>query len=343
MAKCLLTSYTVSPETLEELTRIFKEHNIQLEVTPLQRYYTEEELIKALGDVDATLAGGDQYTRKVVEECKRLKVIARVGVGHDTVDVKAATENGVVVTWTPIPELAKAVADEAAALMLAVLRRIPFLDMKMREGEYYTRGYHHLIQDAYPLTAGIIGLGRIGVEFAKRCLGFGMKAQYYDVVRNLEAEKELRREGTAGVGYTSFEELLKTSDVISIHTPLTPQTRNLIGEEEFNLMKKNAVFINTARGAIVDEQALYNALEKRKIFGAGISVFTKEPVEEGHPFYKLDGKLDNLVLLPHVGASSHTVEAMLLTSANDVIAVLEGRKPKYPLNPEVLDKEMRRT
>jgi len=343
MAKCLLTIYTVSPETLEELTRIFKEHDIQLEVTSSQRYYTEEELIKALRDVDATLAGSDQYTRKVMEECKRLKVIARVGVGHDTVDVKAATENGVVVTWTPIPELARAVADEAAALMLAVLRRIPFLDMKMREGEYYTKDYHRLVQDVYPLTAGIIGLGRIGAEFAKRCRGFGMKVQYYDVVRNLEAEKELKQEGTTGISYTSFEELLKTSDVISIHTPLTPKTRNLIGEEEFNLMKKNAVFINTARGAIIDEQALYNALEKRRIFGAGISVFTKEPVEEGHPFYKLDGKLDNLVLLPHVGVASHTFKAMLLTSANDVIAVLEGRKPKYPLNPDVLDKEKRRT
>ncbi len=160
-----------------------------------------------------------------------------------------------------------------------------------------------------------------------------MKVQYYDVVRKQEVEKEL------GIKYTSFEELLKTSDVISIHMPLTPKTKGLIGEEELNMMKKNAVLINTARGAIVDELALYKALKERRIFGAGVSVFTKEPLEEGHPFYKLGDKLDNLVLIPHGGVAFHSVRAMFLTSVNDIIAILEERKPRYPLNPEVLNKK----
>jgi lactate dehydrogenase-like 2-hydroxyacid dehydrogenase len=332
MLKCLLSVYVTPEDIKEELKRLFKEHDIKLEIIPFQRFYTEDELLEVLKDIDGVLAGLDPFTKRVIKNSKRLKIIARVGVGYDNVDVKAATENNVVVTWTPIPELAKGVADEAAALMLAVLRRITFLDKKMREGIYYTKDYHHLIQDVYPLTAGIVGLGRIGTEFAKRCLGFGMKVQYYDIVRRQEVEKEL------GVKYVNFEELLRTSDVISIHTPLTPETKGLIGEKELKIMKKNAVIINTARGAIIDEWALYKALKEKRIFGAGISVFTKEPLEEGHPFYKLKDELDNLVLLPHEGVAFHTIKAIFQASANDVIAVLEGRKPKYPLNPEVLDK-----
>jgi lactate dehydrogenase-like 2-hydroxyacid dehydrogenase len=333
LQKCLLTIPIIPKEVQEELDIKFKKHNIELEIARARtkEEYTEEELIHALNDVDGVLADGESYTKKVIEKSKRLKVIALVGVGYDQIDVKAATDNGVVVTWTPIPELAKGVADGTTALMLVLLRRIIFLDKKMREGVYYIKDCFHLIQDVYSLTAGIIGLGRIGTEFAKRCLGFGMKVQYYDMIRRPEIENQL------GIKYVSFKELLKNSDVISIHVPLTPETKRLVGKNELDMMKKSAILINTARGAIVDELALYKALEKRRIFGAGVSVFTKEPLQEGHPFYQLGDRLDNLVLIPHVGYAFHTIKAAFLTSATDVIAVLEGRKPNYSLNERSIE------
>jgi glyoxylate reductase len=330
LVKCLNMMYMLPEELKKEITKRLNAYGIEVIHSELQRWYTEDELIEKLKGIDATLAGGEIYSSKVINSTNKLKIIARVGVGYDNVDLDAATKKGIVVTTTPVPELAKAVAEEAITLMLAVLRKITFFDKMMRKGIYYTENYYSLVKEAFPLTAGIIGLGRIGKQFAKRAIDLEMKVQYYDIVRKYDAEEEL------GVKFVNFEELLMTSDVITIHVPLNPRTRGMIGEKELKMMKKSAILINTARGAIVDERALYKALKDKQIGGAGISVYTQEPVKEGHPFYKIGDELENLILLPHVGDGPYSVKAQVCAAVNDIIAVIEGRKPRYILNKEVL-------
>jgi phosphoglycerate dehydrogenase-like enzyme len=321
--------HTLPSALKEEITEGLNAHSIDVMHSNLRRWHTEDELVEALKGIDAALAGDERYSPKVIESADRLRIIARVGVGYDNVDLAAATKKGVLVTNTPVPELAKSVAEEAFTLMLTVLRRTAFLDGMMRRGIYYLRDYYSLVKEAFPLTLGIIGLGRIGKQVAKRAVGFEMKVQYYDTIRDREAERSL------GISFVSLKELLETSDVVTIHVPLTAETRGLIGAEELMMMKRGAVLINAARGALVDERALYDALDEGRIGGAGISVYTQEPPSEGHPFYKVGDELDNLVLLPHVGDGPYSIRAQVKAAIDEVTAVLEGKSPKYPLN-EVL-------
>jgi len=165
--KCLFTFFKLGGRWPSDLSKIFESHGIELKTNPLGRWYTEDELIQELKGVDAVLAGGERYTSRVIESAQKLRIIARIGVGYDNVDLAAATRRGIYVTWTPIPELAKAVAEETFALILSVLRRVPQMDRHVREGGYDVEGMASNIFDAYPLTIGIIGLGRIGVEVAK--------------------------------------------------------------------------------------------------------------------------------------------------------------------------------
>jgi len=318
--------YTLPDDLREQMTRRLNAHSISVTHSNIHGWYTEDELARGIKGIDATLAGDEPYSSKVLESADRLKIIARVGVGYDNVDVDAATRKGIWVTNTPVPELAKAVAEEAFALMLALLRRIAFLDKMMRKGIYYTSDYYSIVREAFPLTLGIIGLGRIGKQIAKRAAGFEMKVQYYDLIRDHETEKQL------GIGFVGFRELLETSDVITMHAPLTSETRGMIGDKELKAMKKGAIFINAARGALVDEKALYEALKEGRIGGAGISVYTQEPPREGHPFYKIGDELDNLVLIPHVGDGPISIKAQLDAAVGEVIAALGGNKPKYVLN-----------
>ncbi len=328
--KCLFTFFRLGGRWPDDLSEYLEAHNIELKTNPLGRWYTEDELVEELRDVDAVLAGGDPYSSRVIESVRKLKIIARIGVGHDNVDLAAATRRGVYVTWTPIPQLAKAVADEAFTLILSVLRRIPHTDRHVREGGYDIEGTASNILDAHPLTIGIIGLGRIGVEVARRAKGFEMKTLYYDPIRRQDLEEEW------GLRHVSLDELLSNSDIITIHTPLTPKTRGLIGEREISLMKKSAIIINTARGPIIQEEPLYKALIEGRLGGAGLSVLSEEPPTPKCPFYQLGDRLPNVVLLPHIGVGKNTGRTMAITAADDVIAVLEGRQPKYVLNKELL-------
>lgn len=330
MARCLNMIYTLPDNLRERMTKMLNAHSIDVANNSIGRWFTEDELIKGLKGIDATLAGDEPYGSRVIVNADRLKIIARVGVGYDNIDMTAATKRGILVTNTPVPELAKAVAEEAFTLMLSLLRRITFMDKVMRNGIYYTSDYYSLVREAFPLTLGIIGLGRIGKQIAKRAVGFEMKVQYYDVIRDNEVERQM------GIRFVSFEELLKTSDVITVHIPLTPETRGIIGERELKMMKRDAILINAARGALVDEKALYDALREGLIGGAGISVYTQEPPREGHPFYKIGEELGNLVLLPHVGDGPYSIRAQLDAAVGEVIAALEGKEPKYALNADVL-------
>ena len=287
-------------------------------------------MIHDIVDVDAVLAALDPFTAKVMESAMNLKIIARMGVGYERIDLAAATKRGIYVTYTPIPEFAKGVADETFALMLSVVRRVPLLDKHVREGGFDVENMAQKVLDIYPMTLGIIGLGRIGVEVARRAKGFEMNVLYYDKNRRLDLEQQW------GLRYVSMDELLSNSDIVTLHTLLSVETRGMIGKREISLMKKNAVIINAARGQLIQEEPLYEALIEGRLGGAGLSVLSEEPPTSRCPFYKLGEKLPNVVLLPHVGAGRNTSRVVALTAIDDVIAVLEGRKPKYLLNKEVL-------
>ncbi len=318
----------------EDLPRLFREHDIEFKVAGDGRKFTEDQLIHELKDVDATVASGEPYTARVLDSVSRLKIIQRFGVGYDKIDVEVATHRGIFVGITSIQELSKGVADEAFTLILSTLKMIPQMNQHVREGEWDRERFPVL--DAYPLTLGILGLGRIGTEVARRARkGFEMKVIYYDPVRNRDLEKDW------GLQYVSFQGLLKESDVLTIHVPLNESTKGLIGEKEIATMKQGAILINVARGLLVDEAALYKALESGKLGGAGIEVQSKEPPTPECPFYKLRNKLPNVVLTPHIGAGKHTTARVTIAAAEGVIAVLEGRKPKEGakfVNPELLEK-----
>ncbi len=325
MSRCLYAGTLALPsETASELAA----EGIELVVNPYGRAPTEDELVALLPDFDAVLAGPEPYTASVISSSKRLKIIARTGVGYDKVDVRAATKNHVFVTWTPVPELASSVADQAIALMLAVVKRTVQMNEDVRAGRWERQRWSTEVGDLRGRTLGLLGLGRIGSEVATRATAFGMNVIYYDVVRMEQREKELP------IRYVPIERLLAESDVLSIHAPLTPETRNLINEASLQLMKPSAILINTSRGEIVNEKALAEALEANRLAGAGLDVLAKEPPVEGHVFYRLGERLPNLVLTGHVAFGSDTFRAMVKAACGDVRRALKGELPKYLLNPE---------
>ncbi|AHY47510.1 Lactate dehydrogenase and related dehydrogenase [Rubrobacter radiotolerans] len=251
-----------------------------------------------------------------------LKVVANLAVGYDNVDVEAATERGVVVTNTP-GVLDETTADTAFMLLLAAARRLGEGERLVRSGEWEAWGPKQLTgPDVYGKRLGIVGFGRIGQAVARRARGFGMSVLYHARSRKPEAERELdaRR--------MSLDDLLRESDFVSLHTPLTSETEGLIGAREFGLMKREAVLVNTARGPVVDEAALAEALASGEIFAAGLDVYEREP--EVHP--KLL-ELENVVLAPHIGSASiETRDRMARLAAENLVAVLEGREPPNRVN-----------
>jgi glyoxylate reductase len=269
----------------------------------------------------------DRIDAEVMAAAPRLKVISNFAVGYDNIDIPAATKRGIVVTHTP-DVLTETVADFAVCLMLAAARRLVEADRYTRDRKWKTWEPMLLAgQDIYNATLGLIGVGRIGAAVARRAQGFGMRVLYYDVVRREDLERSL------GITYRSFEDVLRDSDVISVHVPLSEHTRHLMGRAQFALMKKTAVFVNTSRGPVVDQQALTEALAARRIFAAGIDVFEKEPISPDDPLLKLD----NVIAAPHIASASIPTRIRMATlAAENLVAVLQGRRPPNPVNPEVL-------
>ena len=259
---------------------------------------------------------------------EQLKGISQIAVGYDNIDLEAATKRGIYVTNTP-GVLTDTTADYAFALLMATARRIAEADRYVRDGRWKIPwGLMMMLgQDVWGKTIGIIGMGRIGTAMARRAKGFNMKILYYDVARNEAAEKEL------GAEYVDLETLLKESDFVSIHVPLLPSTRHLINEERLKLMKKTACLINTSRGPVVDEKALYKALKEGWIWAAGLDVWEKEPTDPDNPLLKLD----NVTASPHIASASYeTRTRMAVMAAENMIAILEGRVPPNLVNKEVL-------
>lgn len=251
-----------------------------------------------------------------------LKVVANMAVGYDNVDLEAAKERGIVVTNTP-GVLDETTADTAFMLLLAAARRLGESERTLRAGNWEWWGPKLFVGvDVWGKKLGIVGMGRIGQAVARRGRGFGMEILYHNRSRKEAAEEEL------DARYVDLEELLETADFVSIHTPLTDETRHLIGVDELDKMKTTAVLVNTSRGPVVDEEALSDALADGRIFAAGLDVYENEP--KVHP--KLL-ELENAVLAPHIGSGSQeTRDRMAVLAAENIVAVLSGGEPKTPVD-----------
>jgi glyoxylate reductase len=283
-----------------------------------------DELLKAASGVDGILCTlTEQIDAELIDAAgDNLKVVANMAVGYDNVDLEAAIERGVVVTNTP-EVLNETTADTAFMLLLAAARRLGEGERIVRAGEWEAWGPKMLLgPDVWGKKLGIIGFGGIGQAVARRAKSFGMEILYSARSRREEAEEEFEAR------YLELDELLETCDFISLHIPLTEETTHLIGKTELEKMKNEAVLVNTARGPVVDEAALADALEVGRIFAAGLDVYEEEP--KVHP--KLL-ELENVVLAPHIGSASfETRDKMAMTAGEDLRAVLRGEQPKNPVN-----------
>ena len=288
---------------------------------------TKEELLQHVPGVDGILSLlSDPIDADVIQAAgEYLRVISNYAVGFNNIDVKAASQRGIAVGNTP-GVLTEATADFAFALMMSAGRRVVEAERHVRAGKWKTWGPSILLGcDFTGATLGIIGFGRIGKAVARRASGFGMRILIYDP----------NAKPMAGVIKVNLDTLLPESDFISLHTPLTAETRHMINVEAFSKMKPNAVLVNTARGEIVDQAALYDALKNHKIFAAGIDVSDPEPLPMDSPLLELD----NLIICPHIASASTTTrENMALIAAGNLLAGLRGERLPYVVNPEVYQK-----
>ena len=306
------------------------EKSAELELWPEDEPPSPEQLKEALADVDGAIINVmDRIDASVLDAAPKLRVLSQVAVGLDNIDIPEATKREILVGYTP-GVLAKSTADLAFGLLLAVARRVVESDKWVREGNWKIS--HHpmfwLGSEVNGSTLGILGLGGIGLEMAKRAKGFDMKVLYHSRTRKRELEKE------HGFKYASFKRVLADSDFISIHVPLTPETNKFIGEKQLKAMKKSAILVNLSRGPVVDTEALYKALKKGWIAGAGLDVFDPEPVPREHPILGLD----NVVVLPHIGsASNRSRREMHLLAARNLVAGLNGERLEECANPELYE------
>lgn len=274
------------------------------------------ELLKKIHDKEGLLLAGISIDEELLNHAPKLKVVSNASVGYNNFDLKAMKARSIIGTNTP-GVLDDSVADLIFALMLSTARRITELDRYMKDGKWKLEDNENLFGlDIHHATVGIIGMGRIGEAVAKRAkFGFDMEILYYNRNRKYEIEESL------GVKYCDFEELLKQSDFIVLMTPLNNNTYHLIGSKEFDLMRREAIFINASRGQTVDEKALIEALEKKKIFGAGLDVYGKEPIEPNNPLLKMS----NVVTVPHIGsATEKTRSEMAMLAATNLVKALSG-------------------
>jgi D-3-phosphoglycerate dehydrogenase / 2-oxoglutarate reductase len=285
----------------------------------MARSLDEASLIEQVQDVDAIIIRANgAVTARLMDAAPKLKVVGRHGVGVDAIDLEAAKARGIVVCNTPDANL-ESVAEQAVGFMLAVSKQILRADTALRQGRWNVR-YEYIGQELFGRTLGLVGMGRIGSRVAEIChLGFQMPVLYYDVVAYPALEEKLHAKRV------SLEEVLKQADYITLHVPLLPSTKGLIGKDQLAMMKPGAILINTARGAIVDEAALFEAIESGHLGGAGMDVFAAEPTPADNPLLNLE----KVVLTPHMAA--HTDDALKAMSmvAQDIIRVLEGQEPIY--------------
>nr|WP_309098382.1 D-glycerate dehydrogenase [Fredinandcohnia onubensis] len=315
MKKTVYITRKMPKEIYEKLAMHFDVKMWHEETIPVPR----EVLLKEVENVDGLYCLlTDTIDKEVFDHAPNLKVVSNLAVGYNNIDVKEATSRRIIVTNTP-GVLTETTADLTFALLMATARRVIEASDFLRSGEWGAWSPMELTgQDIYGATIGIIGMGRIGEALVKRAKGFNMEVIYYNRSRKLETEKNL------GIKYVDLHTLLKKSDFVCLLLPYSPEVHHLIGEEELSLMKNEAILINSARGGIVDETALYHALKNNQIWAAGLDVFEEEPVPLDHPLLTLP----NVVTLPHIGSASvKTRTNMAHLVADNIINVLQGREP----------------
>ena len=271
----------------------------------------------------------EQIDAELLAHAPRLRIVANMAVGYDNVDVPALTRRGILLTNTP-GVLTETTADLTFALILAIARRVAEAERFVRAGHWRSWGPLFFVgHDVHHATVGIIGLGRIGTEVAKRARGFDMRILYTSHTRKREEED------TLGCIPVDLATLLRESDFVTVHVPLTSETRHLLSTPQFRLMKRTAFLINVARGPIVDQQGLYAALRDGLIAGAALDVTDPEPIPLADPLLSLN----NCLILPHIGSASIATRTRMATlAAENIVAFLAGRRPPTPVNPEVLEK-----
>lgn len=269
----------------------------------------------------------DRIDDELLDHAPRLRIVANMAVGYDNVDVPALSRRGVLLTNTP-GVLTQTTADLSFGLILGIARRIAEADRFVRDGGWQAWGPLFFVgRDVHHATLGIIGLGRIGTQVAQRAKGFDMRVVYTNRGRNREAEQRL------GCVRVDLPSLLRESDFVSVHAPLSPDTHHLLSGPQFRLMKKTAFLINVARGGLVDQPALYEALRDGEIAGAALDVTDPEPIPMDDPLVSLT----NCLIVPHIGSASlATRTRMASLAAENIAAFLAGQAPPTPVNPEVL-------
>lgn len=311
----VLLTHPLLPEVMDCL-----EKEVELELATSEALLPREELLARISDKQGLLCFlTDQIDREVIDRAPELKIIANCAVGVNNIDLKYARSRGILVTNTP-DVLTEATADLTLALILATARRLVEADRFCRQGKFL--GWQidlFLGQELTGRVLGIIGFGRIGRAVARRARAFNLKIIYHDPQRaDILLEREL------GAEFCSLEELFQRADIISIHAPLTPQTHHLISRKEFSMMKNTAILINTARGPILDEKALVEALKNGKIQAAGLDVYENEPSIEPELL-----SMDNVVLLPHIGSATfETRRKMCLAAVKNLLQGLRGERPE---------------
>lgn len=317
MSKVLITSRSFG-KVYKDPVKMLEEGGCEIVKNPYPRALKEKELLELIGGIDAVIVGLDEVTARVIDMADRLKVISKHGVGVDNIDLEAASKKGIPVTTTPGTNT-DAVADFTLGLMLSLARSICKADQNLKCGEWGGIVGHELRGK----TLGVLGTGRIGRAVMKRASGFDMRILGYDILPDEGLASQLSLE------YVSLEALLVNSDFVTLHVPLTEKTRNMLGKKEISLMKPSAYLINTARGEILDEDALYSALRGKKIAGAAIDVYKEEPPSADSRLLKLN----NLITTPHVAAYTYeALREMGRVTAQNVLKVLRGESPVSAVN-----------
>ena len=300
-----------------------------VEVWPEYAPPPKKTIIEKAKNVDALASLlSDKIDAEVFNAAPKLKIVSQLAVGFDNIDVAEATKRGIYVTNTP-EVLTDTTADFAWALLMTVARRVTEADKYVRTGQWKV-GWHPAMltgRDVYGATIGIVGAGRIGYAVAQRAKGFGMKILFYDVIPRPEIERDF------GAKKVDLDTLFRESDFVSIHVPLMKETHHLVNAEKLKLMKKTAYLINNSRGPVVDERALYEALENDQIAGAGLDVFEQEPAPLDNPLLKFN----SVVVAPHISSASLETRAKMSEMvADNLVSFFEGRRPPNLVNPDVM-------
>lgn len=270
----------------------------------------------------------DRVDEDLLDMARDLRVVSNYAVGYDNIDVGACTSRGIAVTNTP-GVLTEATADLSFALLLAAARRVVEADGFLRAGAWKTWSVDLMVgTGVYGKTLGLVGFGSIGQAVARRARGFDMTVLYADPA---DREEEAHKLGATRL---PLESLLKKSDFLSVHVPLTPETRGLLDADLLTRAREGSILINTSRGEVVDEEALYQCLTQGPLAAAGLDVFAREPLPPDHPFIQLD----NVVLTPHIGSATRQARLdMGLLAVRNMLSVLEGKRPSHLVNPEVME------